>query len=239
MDEQQYNDLVDALLSADLVTPHDFEDTAVFEGCMPVEQIAKRGRQTLAFGPLRPVGLFEPVTGKRFFAVLQLRKENIAGDSYNLVGFQTRMTFSEQQRVFRMIPGLENAEFLRYGVMHRNTYINSPALLDGNLRLRSDPRIQFAGQITGVEGYVESCASGLMAALMAHDPKLFGPPAKSMMGALHQYVTGYKGKDFQPMAANFGLLPFPARKIRKKERKQFYHERGVEKFTEWVKENLE
>lgn len=237
MTEKQYMEFVKALLSAQLVTPKDFENFSVFEGCMPIEQMAKRGEKTLAFGPLRPVGLIDPSTGRQPYAVVQLRKEDKHGASYNLVGFQTRMTFPEQKRVFRMIPGLQNADFLRLGVMHRNTYIDSPRVLDPHFRLKSHPHIQFAGQLTGVEGYMESTASGLLAALYCHNSDLPCPPAETMIGALAGYVTQYEGKNFQPMSTNFGLLPPFPHKIRKKERKLKYHSRGVDFMKEWIAQN--
>lgn len=237
MNKEQYREFVNEILSAKLVSLKDFENISVFEGCMPIEQMAKRGEMTLAFGPLRPVGLVDPSSGKQPFAVVQLRKEDMHGASYNLVGFQTRMTFSEQERVFRLIPGLENAEFLRLGVMHRNTYIDSPHVLDPHLRLKNLPHIRFAGQITGVEGYMESTASGLLAALFYHNPNLPCPPYDTIMGALHQYVTGYDGKNFQPMSANFGLLPPFPHKIKKKQRKLEYHYRGVKSMKDWIANN--
>lgn len=236
MTKEEYFNFVNAVMDAEKVTPHDFEKFSIFEGCMPIEQIAARGEMTLAFGPLRPVGLPDPETGKIPFAVVQLRKEDLEAESYNLVGFQTRMTFGEQERVFRMIPGLENAEFLRFGVMHRNTYIDSPRVLNSRLSLIKDPRIRFLGQITGVEGYVESTASGLLGALLAMNEDIPLPPAKTMIGALHKYVTGYEGEDFQPMAANYGLLPPIGRKMRKRDRKQEYHKRGVSALENWLKE---
>jgi methylenetetrahydrofolate--tRNA-(uracil-5-)-methyltransferase len=236
MSKEQYLGFVQELMSAELVTPHDFENHAVFEGCMPIEQIAARGEMTLAHGPLRPVGLPDPKTGKIPFAVVQLRKEDVAGSCYNLVGFQTRMTWPEQNRLFRMIPGLENAEFLRYGVMHKNTYIDSPRLLDQRLCLRARPDVRFAGQILGVEGYVESTAMGLLAALYLARPELSAPPAETIIGALLAYVTGHDGDKFAPMAANFGLLPPLAKKARKPIRKMLYHERGEEAIRSWVKQ---
>ncbi len=234
MNKQEYFAFVKELQSAEKVTLRDFENRALFEGCMPIEEMAKRGEMTLAFGPCRPVGLPDPKTDKTPFAVVQLRKEETKGGSYNLVGFQTRMTFGEQKRVFRMIPGLENCEFLRLGVMHRNTYIESPRVLDKRLCLKDHSRISFAGQITGVEGYVESTALGLLRALFVLDESILPPPALSMIGALHNYVTEYSGKDFQPMAANFGLLPPSVKKMRKKDRKLHYHKRGLAALENWA-----
>ncbi len=210
MTKEQYEAFVDALLSAETAEVHGFENDAVFEGCMPVEVMASRGKQTLAFGPLKPVGLTDPATGKEPYAVLQLRQDDAANTLYNLVGFQTHLKFGEQKRVFGMIPGLENAEFVRYGVMHRNTFICSPRLLDRNYRLVKDPRISFAGQITGVEGYIESAASGMLAGIA----KAFDVCGKefcdisdiSAIGALGQYVSSGEGRNFQPMNINFGII---------------------------------
>lgn len=211
-----------------------FEDLKVFEGCMPVEVMAKRGKDTLLYGPLRPVGLTDPRTGRTPYAVAQLRQDNAQGTLYNLVGFQTNLRWSEQNRVFRMIPGLKDAEFVRYGVMHRNTYINSPRLLLDTLQLKSDPRIMFAGQITGVEGYIESTASGLvagigMARLLRGKPPLV-LPRETIIGSLIKYITTSTASDgFQPMNANFGLLPPLEERVRdKKRRNRLLAERSLE-----------
>jgi methylenetetrahydrofolate--tRNA-(uracil-5-)-methyltransferase len=213
MTREEYEAFVDALLSAETVEPHDFEEPRYFEGCLPIEEIARRGRDALRFSRFKPVGLRDPRTGKRPYAVVQLRQENLQGTLYGLVGCQTRMKWGEQKRVFRLIPGLENAEFVRYGVMHRNTYIHSPTLLEPTLQLRSEPGIFFAGQITGVEGYIESAMCGIVAGMnAARLVKGLSPltlPADTMMGALLEYISRYPGKDFQPMNANFGLLPEP------------------------------
>lgn len=218
MSREQYEAFIDALLSAETVPPHDFEEPRYFEGCLPIEEIAARGRDALRFSRFKPVGLIDPRTGKRPYAVVQLRQENLQGTLYGLVGCQTRMKWGEQKRVFRLIPGLENAEFVRYGVMHRNTYIHSPTLLEPTLQLRNDPTIFFAGQITGVEGYIESAMCGIVAGLNAARlirglPPLTLPP-ETMMGALLDYISHYTGKDFQPMNANFGLLPEPEPPVR-------------------------
>ena len=189
-------------------------DTAspkVYEGCMPIEVLASRGLDAARFGPMKPVGLVDPNTGHRPWAVVQLRTENRERTLYNLVGFQTNLKFGEQKRVFGMIPGLENAEFMRYGVMHRNTFLDSPRLLNGDFSMRDRPELFFAGQMTGVEGYMESAASGMLAGLNAVR-RLRGQdslvlPDTTMMGALSRYISGYEGKDFQPMGANFGILP--------------------------------
>ena len=210
-----------------------FEKSLVFEGCLAVEILASRGRQTLAFGPLKPVGLVDPNTGKMPFAVVQLRQDNAAGTLYNLVGFQTRLKWGEQKRVFSMIPGLENAEFVRYGVMHRNTYINSPDVLGANFALRTNPEIRFAGQLSGVEGYIESAASGLVAAigLAAH---LKGQPepdftTKTILGALANYVT-VPNRNFQPMNSNFGILESLEYRVKggKRQRYEKLAERSLE-----------
>lgn len=237
MNESQYQAFVQEIKNARLVMPKDFENFKVFEGCMPIEEIAARGDMTLAFGPLKPVGLPDPKTGIAPYAVVQLRKENLEGESYNLVGFQTRMTFEEQRRIFRMIPGLEKAQFVRLGVMHRNTFIQSPDVLDERLRVRAAPHVAFAGQLTGVEGYVESTASGLLCALFLAFPELPAPPPETMIGALHHYVTTYSGDDFQPMAANFGLLKPLSIRLPKKKRKVEYHERALRSLSDWIKHN--
>ena len=210
MTKEEYSEFHSAMLAAEAAEVHGFEEGTVFEGCLPIEVMAKRGYDTMRYGPLKPVGLQDPKTGKEPFAVVQLRKENTAGTMYNIVGFQTHLKFGEQKRVFGMIPALKNAEFLRYGVMHRNTYINSPKLLDKYYRLKSDPRIIFAGQMTGVEGYVESAASGLLAGLeLARELKGFEPvdfPKTTAIGALSIYVSNGSLVDFQPMNINFGLI---------------------------------
>ena len=210
MDKEEYLSFVTELAAAKEAQMHGFDDGAVFEGCMPVEVMARRGLDTLRYGPLKPVGLTDPRTGRENYAVVQLRKDNAEGTLYNLVGFQTHLTWGEQKRVFSMIPALKNAEFVRYGVMHRNTYINSPQLLDRYYRLRSEPRISFAGQMTGVEGYVESAASGMLvgletaARLLGMQPLNF--PQETAIGALALYISGGSVGDFQPMNINFGLI---------------------------------
>ena len=234
MTHEQYDAFVDTLLNAETAPVHGFEADAVFEGCMPVEVMAARGRQTLAFGPLKPVGLADPRTGKEPYAVLQLRQDDAAQTLYNLVGFQTHLKFGEQKRVFSMIPGLENAEFVRYGVMHRNTFLCSPRLLNRNYRLKSRPDIYFAGQITGVEGYIESAASGMLAGIaMAHD--CLGKPEPELsdicaVGALGLYVSSGEGRAFQPMNINFGIIAPADKKIRggKAERYRYIAVRALE-----------
>ena len=210
MNEEEYKAFVKELASAKEAPVHGFDDGGVFEGCMPVEVMARRGEETLRFGPLKPVGLRDPRTGKDNYAVVQLRRDNADGTIYNLVGFQTHLTWGEQKRVFSMIPALRNAEFVRYGVMHRNTYLNSPHLLDRYYRLKSDPRISFAGQMTGVEGYVESAASGMLvgietaARILELEPVNF--PQETAIGALGLYISGGSVGDFQPMNINFGIM---------------------------------
>lgn len=217
---EEYRAFWAELASARTAELRDFEDSAVFEGCMPVEVMARRGEDTLRFGPMKPVGLRDPRDGTEAYAVLQLRRDNAAGTLYNLVGFQTHLTFPEQRRVFSMIPALKNAEFVRYGVMHRNTYLNSPKLLDRYYRLRREPRISFAGQITGVEGYVESCASGMLVGLetarrlRGEAPLDF--PGSTAMGALAAYVSDERVREFQPMNVNFGIIEPLEERVRKK-----------------------
>ena len=210
MDKDEYLAFVTELANAREAEVHGFDDGGVFEGCMPVEVMARRGVDTLRYGPLKPVGLKDPRTGKENYAVVQLRRDNAEGTLYNLVGFQTHLTWAEQRRVFTMIPALKNAEFVRFGVMHRNTYLNSPQLLDRYYRLRSDPRISFAGQMTGVEGYVESSASGMLvgietaARVLGLSPVDF--PQETAIGALGLYISGGSVGDFQPMNINFGII---------------------------------
>ena len=210
MTKEEYLAFVSELVSAKEAPVHGFDDAGVFEGCMPVEVMARRGVDTLRYGPLKPVGLVDPRTGRENYAVVQLRRDNADGTLYNLVGFQTHLTWSEQKRVFSMIPALKDAEFVRYGVMHRNTYLNSPQLLDRYYRLRSEPRIRFAGQMTGVEGYVESAASGMLvgietaAEVLGYSPVDF--PQETAIGALGLYISGGSVGDFQPMNINFGII---------------------------------
>lgn len=210
MDREQYDAFWQALCDAEQAPVHGFEDKKVFEGCMPVEVMGRRGHDTLLYGPLKPVGLRDPRTGKDPYAVVQLRRDNAAGSLYNLVGFQTHLKFPEQKRVFSMIPALRNAEFVRYGVMHRNTFMDSPRLLDRHFRLREQPRIRFAGQMTGVEGYIESAASGFEAGLnLARELKglpLIEFPDTTAIGALGLYVSNEANVKFQPMNINFGII---------------------------------
>ena len=238
MDREQYEAFLDALIGADQFHGHEFDEVPYFEGCMPVEVMAKRGRETLRFGPLKPVGLQDPRTGRDAHAVVQLRMEDRGGRMWNLVGFQTRLRIPEQQRVFRMIPGLENAEFLRYGSIHRNSYVNSPAALSSHLALRDDPRVLFAGQITGVEGYTESTATGLLAAinldrLMRGDEPVI-PPTTTMLGALYRYLREAEPKHFQPMNANFGLVDeLPKREKDKRRKRELIAERALREMEQW------
>ena len=241
MQKEEYEDFYNALVTAETVHLHDFEKKELFDGCMPIEIIAKRGGDTMRYGPMRPVGLRNPNTGESAYAVVQLRKENVAGDCYNLVGFQTNLTYGEQKRVFSMIPALHSAEFLRYGTMHRNTFIKSPDLLTNRFRLKnSTTPVYIAGQISGVEGYVESIMSGLIAA-DAMVRELTGKaelklPATTITGALTEYVSSC-ASDFQPMNANFGLLP-ELHTVHKKQRKQAYHDRAIKDLGEFLsKEN--
>ena len=226
MDKDEYLNFYNELINAETAPLHDFDDVGnykVYEGCMPVEALAKRGVDCLRFGPLKPVGLTDPRTGRRPYAVVQLRLENNDGTLYNLVGFQTNLKFGEQKRVFSMIPGLANADFMRYGVMHRNTYLNSPALLDRHFCLKKEPRIYFAGQITGVEGYIESAASGIYAAMSLARRRKGQPEItlsrETMLGALANYVEEGSPSGFQPMGSNMGVLPELPEKIRGKQEK--------------------
>ncbi|MCZ6799456.1 MAG: methylenetetrahydrofolate--tRNA-(uracil(54)-C(5))-methyltransferase (FADH(2)-oxidizing) TrmFO [Nitrospirae bacterium] len=238
MDESTYNAFYDAMMAADKVQPKDFEKVPYFESCIPVEVMAERGRQTLLFGPLKPVGLQPPHSQERPHAVLQLRAENTYGSCFNMVGFQTKLTYPEQKRVFRMIPGLEQAEFLRYGSIHRNTFVNSPQLLDGSLQLKSRPHTFMAGCLIGAEGYVESAATGglvgINAARVLTGQGLVSPPPSTAHGALIQYLTTSDPKHFQPMNTNFGLFPPLPMKIRDKAQKRnMIQQRAMKEFQSW------
>ena len=242
MNESQYKAFVRELVRAEKVAFKEFEKIPFFEGCMPIEEMAERGEDTPRFGPMKPVGLEDPRTGETPYAVVQLRRDNRLGSLLNMVGFQTKMTYPEQKRVFRMIPGLEHAEFFRLGSLHRNTFIKSPLLLDGALRLKKEPRILFAGQITGVEGYVESAATGLLAGIfladLARGREPLPPPEDTAHGALLAHVTRTRVEDFQPMNINFGLLP-PGpkregkRRLGKAERRRKVSERALESLKRW------
>jgi methylenetetrahydrofolate--tRNA-(uracil-5-)-methyltransferase len=238
MSREQYEAFIDALTAADRATAHEFDAVPYFEGCMPAEEMARRGRETLRFGPMKPVGLVDPRTGREAYAVVQLRMEDRAGQMWNLVGFQTRLRYPEQQRVFRMIPGLENAEFLRFGSIHRNSYLNAPAALLPHLALRDDPRVLFAGQLTGVEGYTESTATGLLAGvnlsrlIAGEDPVI--PPPTTMLGALYRYMREADPRHFQPMNANFGLVDELGERVKdKRVKKERLAERALAVMAEW------
>ena len=245
MNKEQYAAFYNALVSAERVVPHDFEkDCSFFEGCMPVEQVAARGIDTLRFGAMKPVGLIDPNTGHEPYAVVQLRQDNIEGTMFNLVGFQTGLRWGEQEKVFKMIPGLQNAEFVRFGVMHRNIYVNAPAVLDSSLRLKSfkDDNVYLAGQLTGVEGYMESTAMGLVAALNVYCALNNLPdmifPRECAIGSLLNYLKNTDIKRFQPMNVNLGIFPpLEGKKIKSKtERCQMVAERAIEKISEMAKE---
>ena len=232
MNKDEYEKFVEELINAEVITLHEFEKREIFEGCMPVEVMAKRGKDTLRYGPLKPVGFDDPRTGKRPYAVIQLRQDNELGTIYNIVGFQTNLKYGEQKRVFGMIPGLQNAEFVKYGVMHRNTFINSPKLLNPQFNMRDRENLYFAGQMTGVEGYIESAASGIFAGLsMAR--RLQGKPAvilpdTTMLGALSKYISDPTVEKFQPMGCNMGILPELPERIRDKKLKyKMIAERGL------------
>ena len=232
----EYESFIDELINAEGAVVHDFD---VYEGCMPIEKLAKRGLDAPRFGPMKPVGLVDPNTGHRPWACVQLRRENSKGTMFNLVGFQTNLKFGEQKRVFSMIPGLENAEFVRYGVMHRNSFLDSPRVLNGDFSLRENPNIFFAGQITGVEGYMESAASGIMAGknavLRANEKDTFVLDDCNMIGALSRYISDGSVKNFQPMGANFGVLPPIEPKIRdKRERYMALAQRSLENIEEVI-----
>jgi len=235
---EEYEAFHNALLRAEVAEVQGFEQGKVFEGCLPIEVMAKRGLQTLTFGPLKPVGLLDPRTEKKSYAVVQLRKENQAGTLFNLVGFQTHLKWADQKRVFSLIPGLENAEFVRYGVMHRNTFLNAPKVLRADFSLKSKPSLFFAGQMTGVEGYVESAASGLLAGLNAWR-RLGGMntlvfPAETTLGGLARHLEGSPSQSFQPMNVNFGLLPPLTKRIRdKREKNAKISERALELLSEF------
>jgi methylenetetrahydrofolate--tRNA-(uracil-5-)-methyltransferase len=238
MNKDEYDAFIAAMVEADLYHSHEFEDIPYFEGCMPVEEMARRGAETLRHGPMRPVGIIDPRTGKRPWAVLQLRQEDRAGRMWNLVGCQTRMRYPEQTKVFRSVPGLANAEFLRFGSIHRNSYLNAPQVLSPHLSLRDSPTTLFAGQLTGVEGYTESTATGIMAGInldrMLRGESPVTPPPTTMLGALYRHLRDADPKHFQPMNANFGLLDEladpPRDKALKRER---YAERALQALESW------
>jgi methylenetetrahydrofolate--tRNA-(uracil-5-)-methyltransferase len=239
MTPEEYGRFYDVLLAAHSVEERDWEKLNYFESCLPIEEIARRGRDTLRFGPMKPVGLIDPRTGKMPYAVVQLRQENLRADSYNLVGFQNHLKFGDQARVLRLIPGLENARFLRYGQIHRNTYINAPTLLGETLQMKAHPRVFFAGQICGVEGYVESIATGLLAgmhaAALVSGSEMAPAPRESAFGSLTHYVTRADAKNFQPANITFDLLPPLEKKIRdRKERHRAQCDLALQKFDAWM-----
>jgi methylenetetrahydrofolate--tRNA-(uracil-5-)-methyltransferase len=241
MSREEYDRFLDALLAAESVESHDWEKLNYFEACLPIEEIARRGRDTLRFGPMKPVGLVNPRTGQRSYAVVQLRQENLRADSYNIVGFQNHLRFSEQDRVFRLIPGLENARFLRYGQIHRNTYLNAPALLTPALQMKAHPSVLFAGQISGVEGYVESIAMGLLAGLhaaaLARGADPLPPPRPTAFGSLVNYLTQSDARDFQPANITFDLLPPLEKKVRDRAvRHRLQCERALGELETWLGE---
>lgn len=241
LSQDEYYQLVDAIIGADKVATRDFERFIAFEGCLPVEEMARRGRETLAFGPLRPTGLLDPRTGRRPYAVVQLRQENKDGTLYNLVGFQTKMTYPEQRRVFSAMPGLSNAEFVRYGSLHRNTFINAPQHLLPTLQLRGLPNLLVAGQMTGVEGYIESAASGLLAgvnaARLAYNTEPVALPATTALGSLLRHITDPLREVFQPMNVNFGLFPELSDRVRpRRKRKELLAQRALADLERWCVE---
>src|SRR5713101_864821 len=242
MSKEEYDQFYDALVAAQAVEERDWEKPNYFEGCLPIEEIARRGRDTLRFGPMKPVGLKDPRTGRIPYAAVQLRQENLRADSYNLVGFQNHLKFGEQARVLSLIPGLESARFLRYGQIHRNTYINAPALLNATLQMKAHPHVLFAGQICGVEGYVESIATGLIAGLNAAALATGGepapPPRATAFGSLVHYITQAESKNFQPANITFDLLPALDRKVRdRKERHRLQCELALHEFDAWLQRN--
>ncbi len=239
MNKQDYNNFYNELVNGKVANLHNFEKGEIFESCMPIEVMAKRGADTIRYGMMKPIGITNPKTGEHYYAVVQLRKENVEGSAYNLVGFQTNLTFPEQKRIFSMLPGLENAEFLRYGVIHRNTFLNSPEHLDCYFNLKTYKNIYFAGQITGVEGYVESIMSGLIASINLHaditNTRKYLAPSTTITGSLQRHIST-KNIDFQPMNANFGILPPHDNLIRdKKLRKIAYYERAINDIKEYNK----
>ncbi len=241
MSKEEYDAFYDALIAAQSVEQKDWENLNYFESCLPIEEIARRGRDTLRFGPMKPVGLIDPRSGKRPYAVVQLRQENLRADSYNLVGFQNHLKFGEQARVLSMIPGLEHARFLRYGQIHRNTYINAPALLTTTLQMKAHPKVLFAGQICGVEGYVESIATGLLAgmnaAALATNAEPVPPRRASAFGSLVHYVTQADSKNFQPANITFDLLPALETRVRdRKERHRLQCELALREFQSWIEQ---
>jgi methylenetetrahydrofolate--tRNA-(uracil-5-)-methyltransferase len=241
MNEAQYDAFVSAIIAAEKVELHPFERPLYFEGCMPIEEMARRGPRTLAFGPMRPVGLIDPHTGRRPFAVVQLRQDDYEGQLFNMVGFQTKMTYPEQRRVFRMIPALEQAEFVRLGSLHRNTFVDSPRLLRPSLQLNTREDLFLAGQMIGVEGYVESAAAGLLAAInvarMVNGAEPLAAPRETSLGSLMAYITDPARREFQPMNANYGLMPAAQHSRRGRDKKMAMGERALRSLDDWVRRN--
>jgi methylenetetrahydrofolate--tRNA-(uracil-5-)-methyltransferase len=239
MNRDEYYRFIEELKKGEKIPYRDFENPVHFEGCLPIEEMADRGIETLAHGPMKPVGLIDPHTGRMPYAVVQLRRENAEGSAFNLVGFQTKLKWKEQERIFRLIPGLEKASFLRFGSMHRNTFIHSPALLTTTLQLKREPRIFFAGQITGVEGYVESTAMGLLAGVnasfLAQLKPLVVPPETTAMGGLVRHLTRRPERGFQPMNVNFGILPSPSGRLRGRDKHKAIAARALNDLEEWIR----
>ncbi len=243
LSKEEYDIFRHELLNGEKIAPRPFEDIRHFEGCLPIETLASRGEKTMAFGPMKPVGLINPKTGKIPFACVQLRRENSAGTLFNMVGFQTKLTWPEQKRIFRLIPALEQSQFARFGSIHRNTYIDSPTHLNKSLQLKTRPNIFFAGQITGVEGYIESAAMGLLAGLnvafIREGKKLQPPPAETAIGSLVNHITSKPGTFFQPMNVNFGLLkPLGEERIKKDKKKHLYVSRGKQALDKWIESEI-
>jgi methylenetetrahydrofolate--tRNA-(uracil-5-)-methyltransferase len=240
LNEEEYNRFYEALLKAERVPLHAFEEPRYFEGCLPIEVMAERGKDTLRFGPMKPVGIIDPRTGKQPYAVVQLRQDNKEGTLYNMVGFQTKLKWSEQKRVFRLIPGLEQAEFARYGSIHRNTFIDAPRVLDKHLRLKNLPNVFIAGQLSGVEGYVESAATGILAGInavrLSKNMPLISPPPTTALGALISHLSNIVTKDFQPMNINWGLFPRLPKRVPKRQRGKLYAARALNDLEKWMRE---
>ena len=238
LNESEYCQFVEGLLAGEKIPLREFERAVYFEGCLPLEEMAARGKDTLAFGPMKPVGLEHPETGETYAAVAQLRREDLTGDFFSMVGFQTRLRYPEQKRIFSTLPALENARFLRYGSLHRNTYVNAPRLLRITLQLKRHPNIFMAGQLTGVEGYLESAAIGLLAGINAaaviHEAPILPPPAATALGALNRYIVEANSKNFQPMNINYGLFPPLEKRVPKKHRKKHVTNRAVEEMDQWM-----
>lgn len=238
LSEEEYNRFIDLVLEGEKIPLRDFEKAIYFEGCLPIEEMASRGRDTLAFGPMKPVGIEHPVTGQTYHAVVQLRREDLTGEFFSMVGFQTRLRYPEQKRIFVTLPGLQNGRFLRYGSLHRNTYINAPRLMRVTLQLKRQPHLFVAGQITGVEGYLESSAIGLLAglnaaALLRGEP-IVPPPPATALGALNRYIVETDPKNFQPMNVNFGLFPPLEKRVPRKDRKRHIVERALRDLKPWI-----